>query len=226
MKVKDIIEMNNQKREQLNKENLVYYEDMLLYIRLSSSKSERDTEEILLELVEHLLQAQDEGRTAKDVFGDNLKEYCRELIEEIPSETRKEQLRFSAYIVLQFLAIFSFINGIIGFGLYYLFDIGSDMTTFPIGSGIAIIIIDLLILYLFIVGILKWLKASAFKNKKQKKWIEFLQLWGASVFSIGLFILVIYLMPAFGVIISIPTIILAGVGVILYFVSYLFKKSN
>ena len=48
MKVKDIIKVNNQKRDELNEENLAHYEDMLLYIRLSSAKSEHDTEEILL----------------------------------------------------------------------------------------------------------------------------------------------------------------------------------
>lgn len=219
-----MIQMNNQKRDELNEENLIHYEDMLLYIRLSSAKSEHDTEEILLELLEHLLQAQNEGKTAKDVFGHNLKEYCQDIIEEIPNETRKKQFRFSTYIILYFLAIYSFISGIIGFGLYYLFDIGSDMIAVSIGSGITIIVIDLLILYLFITGILKWLKASVFTNKKTNKWVEFLQLWIFSVISIGLFILVIYLMPSFGPTISIPTILFAGVGIILYVMSLLFKK--
>lgn len=224
MKAKDIIKINNQKRDELNEENLAHYEDMLLYIRLSSSKSEYDTEEILLELLEHLLQAQEEGKRAKDVFGYNLKEYCQEIIEEIPNETRKKQLRFATYIILYFLAIYSFISGISGFGLYYMFNIGSAMTTVSIGSGIATIIIDLLILYLIIVGILKWLKSSVFTNKKQNKWIEFLQIWGFSVVSIGVFVLVIYLMPSFGPIISIPTISFAGIGIVLYLGSLLFKK--
>lgn len=224
MNAKDIIKVNNQKRDELNDENLADYEDMLLYIRLNSAKSEYDTEEILLELLEHLLQAQDQGKTAKDVFGQNLKEYCQEIIEEIPNETRKKQLRFSMYIILYFLAIYGFITGVIGFGLYYLFNIGSNMTTISIGSGITMIVIYLLILYLFILGILKWLKSSVFTNKKRNKWIGFLQIWGFSVVSIGLFILVIYLMPSFGPMINIPTILFAGIGIVLYLMSRLFKN--
>lgn len=224
MKVKDIIKVNNQKRDELNEENLADYEDMLLYIRLSSAKSEHDTEEILLELLEHLLQAQNEGKTAKDVFGHNLKEYCQEIIEEIPSETRKRQLRFATYIALIFLALASFINGSIDFGLYHLFNIGSDITTVSIGSGITIMLIGLFFLYLTIIGILKWLKASAFTNKKHNKWIEILQFSGFNLISIGSFVLVFYFMPSFGPTISIPTILFAGIGVVLYLISFLFKK--
>src|SRR5690625_5652672 len=108
MKAKEIIALNNEKREQLNDENLAYYEDMLMYIRLSSSKSEQQTEEILLELLEHTLAAQHEGRTVKDVFRDDLKAYCQDIIEEIPKETTKKQFKFSLMIILQFLAIMSF----------------------------------------------------------------------------------------------------------------------
>ncbi|PAV30680.1 hypothetical protein CIL05_06150 [Virgibacillus profundi] len=224
MNAKEIIKLNNEKREQLNEANLAYYEDMLLYIRLSSARSEQYTEETLLELLEHLLQAQEEGRSAADVFGNNPKEYCQELIGEIPEETRKKQVRFSIYIILQFLAIISFVNGIVGFGMYYFFDLGSDMTTFSIGSGIAIVIIDLLILYLFITIIFRWLRGSAFPKKKQKKWVEFIQIWAFSTFSIGLFVFVIYIMPDFGATMSLPTISFAAIGVILYGLSKLINK--
>lgn len=224
MKVKEMIQMNNQKRDELNEENLIYYEDMLLYIRSSLDKSEHDTEEILLELLEHLLQAQNEGKTANDVFGHNLKEYCQEIIEEIPKEKRKEQLRFATYITLISLAPASFIIGLIGFGLYQLFGIGSDMITVSIGSGVAIIVIGLLFLYLFIVGIFKWLEASTFTNKKHNIWIEILQFTGFNAIFIGSFVLVLYFMPSFGPTISVPTILLAGVGIILYLMSRLFKN--
>src|SRR5699024_8719647 len=179
---------------------------------------------ILLELLEHLLQAQDEGRTAKDVFGHNLKEYCQEIIEEIPSEARKKQLRFAMYITLIFLAPASLISGLIGFGLYHLFGIGSDMITLSIGSGITIIVIGLFFLYLSILGIFKWIKAPSFATKKPNKWIEILQFTGFNAIFIGSFVLVLYFMPSFGPTINVPTILLAGVGIILYLMSRLFKN--
>ncbi|SEQ76774.1 Uncharacterized membrane-anchored protein [Virgibacillus subterraneus] len=227
MNAKAIIELNNEKREQLNEENLKYYEDMLVYIRLNTNKSEQQTEEVLLELLEHILQAQEEGRTAEEIFGKDPKTYCKEIIGEIPVENRKRQILFISSIILQFLAIISLTHGIIGFGLHYFFDLGSANTTFSIGSGIAILIIDVLIAFLFIIIIFKWLKNTVFKDdKKQKKWVEFLQVWAFSTFSIGLFVLVIYLMPNFGTTVSIPTIYFAGLGVFLYLVSFLIERKK
>ncbi|WP_347862474.1 hypothetical protein U0355_04750 [Salimicrobium sp. PL1-032A] len=58
MQKKEMIKSNNEKRKELTEENREYYEDMLLYIRLSYSKSEQDMEEVLAELLDHLLEAQ------------------------------------------------------------------------------------------------------------------------------------------------------------------------
>lgn len=127
------------------------------------------------------------------------------------------------YIALQFLAIVAFVNGIIGFGLHYFFQLGSHQISFSIGSAIAIVIIYLLLLLLFIVGILKWLKYSVFKNKTKNKWLEFIQIWLVCTLMIGLFTLVIYMMPSFGPVTTIPTVALAGIGILLYLVSKLFK---
>lgn len=224
MKAKEIIALNNEKREQLNDENLAYYEDMLMYIRLSSSKSEQQTEEILLELLEHTLAAQHEGRTVKDVFRDDLKAYCQDIIEEIPKETTKKQFKFSLMIILQFLAIMSFFNGVFSVGLYYIFDIGEKTRNFHLGTSLMIIFINLVILFLVITSLLKWIRSSLFKEKIKRKWVEFLQLWFFSTVTITVFICVIYFMPEFGPPFSIPTVAFIGIGIILYFLSRLFKE--
>lgn len=64
MNSQELIKLNNKKREKLNEENLKYYEDMLVYLRLSFLKSEQETEELLNELLDHLLEAQEEGKTS------------------------------------------------------------------------------------------------------------------------------------------------------------------
>ncbi|OEF97171.1 DUF1129 family protein [Desulfuribacillus alkaliarsenatis] len=56
--------------------NLKYYEDMLIYIRFSYNKSDQEVEEVLSELLDHLLDAQAEGKTAYEVFGDEPKKYA------------------------------------------------------------------------------------------------------------------------------------------------------
>lgn len=228
MKAKEIIALNNEKRKQLTIENEAYYEDMLLYIRLSSTKSEQQTEEILLELLEHTLGAQEAGKTVKDVFGDDLKAYCQEVIEEIPQETKKKQFKFVLQIMCLFLAITSFFNGIVGTGLYYFFTIGSPTTTFSLGSSVVIIVIDLIILWVFITFIMKWIKSSLFKEKvnKTSKWLDFIKLWLFSCFWIILFILVHRFTPSFGPPLSIPTIALAGIGIVLYGISYVLKDKK
>lgn len=227
MDAKELIALNNEKQKDLTDENEQYYGDMLVYIRLSSGKSEQQTEEVLLELLEHLLQAQVEGRTAEDVFGADPKAYCREIIGEIPQESRKRQVRFSTYIILRFLGFITFLNGIIGSVMYYFFKSGSGSTTFSVGSVITIAVIDIFILYMFIAIIFTWLKSTTFKNNtKGKKRLEFLQIWGIFVSQIGLFVAVIYFMPDFGAVVSIPTISLIIIGILLYLLSYLFKKNG
>src|SRR5690625_6541729 len=86
-------------------------------------QSEQQTEEILLELLEHTLAAQHEGRTVKDDFRDDLKAYCQDIIEEIPKETTKKQYKYTLMIILQLLAINTFFKGAFNVRLYYIFDI-------------------------------------------------------------------------------------------------------
>ncbi|MBT2287868.1 DUF1129 family protein [Paenibacillus albidus] len=222
--VQELIQLNNTKRSQLTRENLKYYEEMLLYIRFASGRSEQQTEELLLELLEHVLQAQQEGRTAEQVFGDEPKAYCEELIGEIPGETRKNQLLISARITLLFLAVSSFFSGIAGAGMYYLFHIGSGQTNFHIGSALIVVSMDVLLLYLFIMTVLRWVKASTFKKAKPKKGLEVLQFAGISTLSVGLFVAVLIITPDLGPAASIPTLYLAGIGIVLYMISLLFKN--
>lgn len=224
MNTKDLIQLNNEKREQLTGTNKEYYGDMLVYIRTNFNKSERYTEEVLLELLEHLLQAQAEGRTARDVFGDDPKGYCQEVIGEIPSEKKTNRLSFILYIVMNLIGHVSLTVGIVGLALYYFFNLGNGNISFPLGSGIVIILIDLFLLALFVLIIFKRIKSSTFKNKQPKKWIEFLQLWVLCTLFIGLTLLAPWFMPDFGanMHISFPVFILAGA--VFYIVSFVMNK--
>ncbi len=168
MNTKDLIQLNNEKREQLTEKNSEYYGDMLVYIRTNFNKSERYTEEVLLELLEHLLQAQEEGRTAKEVFGEDPKAYCNDIIGEIPAEKKTNRLTFVFYIVMNLIGVVGITVGVVGFALHYFFDLGSGNISIPLGSGILIIVTDLLLLWLFITIILKWIQSSTFKENNQK----------------------------------------------------------
>src|SRR5699024_2584206 len=142
MEPKEIIALNNEKQKQLNEANAQDYEDMLVYIRISSTKSEQQTEEILLELLEHILHAQNEGKTARAIFSNDLKAYSQELIEEIPEETMSNQIKLSFKFNLIFLALIRFFKGLTYLIIYNLFDLGNITSTYYLGSGITIDISD------------------------------------------------------------------------------------
>jgi len=221
---KDFIKLNNDMREKLSEENKEIYEDMLVYIRLSGNKSEQQTEEVLFELLEHLLEAQKEGKSARDVFGNDFKKYCDELIAEIPGEERSFALVFGGYIVLYFLGILSTFYGLGNFLIHQFFDVGSSDYTFSIGSGITVVILDLLILSGFIIFVLRWLKNSTFKVKKPNKWVEFLRLWLISMIFIGATVGIPIIMPSFGSEITIPVLSFAIVGIIFFIISFILNK--
>lgn len=226
MNAKELVTLNNEKQEQLNADNLAFYKEMLVYIRTNFNKSEQQTEETLMELLDHVLQAQTEGRMAKEVFGDDPKAYCQELISELPEESKKNQFPFIAYILLQFLGIISLVTGILTPGLYYLFDLGTNSVPVSVGKGLITIFIWILLLFSFILIIFTRIKRSSFKEKQPKKWVEFLQLWLIATIHIGSFIYVPKLIPNFGANLTLPAFWFAIIGVILYGGSYLFRNKN
>lgn len=223
MKAKEIIALNNEKQTQLNTENEQDFEDMLVYIRVSSTKSEQQTEEVLLELLEHILLAQNDGKNVRDIFGDDLKGYCQDLIGEIPKETKKKQFKFGLRIILIFLAVASLFNGVSDLGLYYIFGLGKIDSIYYLGSSIGIILINLVIAFLGIVLVFSWIKSTLFQKNKKTKKREFFELWLIMVVILGLFICVLFFMPDFGTPFNVSSFVFLPLGLGLYALTYLFK---
>ncbi|SDS84053.1 Protein of unknown function [Paenibacillaceae bacterium GAS479] len=98
MVIEELIHENNRLRVNLNNENKQYYEEMILYIR-TSDIGQHKAEELLLEILQHLLQAQTEGRSASQVFGSQPAEYCRELVKQLPKPRISERLSTIALIL-------------------------------------------------------------------------------------------------------------------------------
>ncbi|MHA6253040.1 DUF1129 family protein [Oceanobacillus sp. CAU 1775] len=223
MHAKDLIKENNEKRELLNEENQEDYEEMLVYIRMHN-KSEQQSEEILMELLDHLLEAQANGKTAKDIFGEDLKAYSEDLINELPRETKKDQLILLLYLGLNLLGIVAIFTGIANYLAYKIFGLGTATFDFYLGTGISIVIIDLILLAGFVYIVILWINGSVFKKKPTKKWMEFLQVWVIAMVFIGLTLLVFMFMPTFGSLISTSHLLIVGVGLILYLASVVMNK--
>lgn len=86
MKIRDMVAENSKLQGTLNKENADYYGDMVVFLRTSQIDNHK-IEELLLEILDHLRQAQEDGYTADAVFGSDPITYCKELVAEIPKRS-------------------------------------------------------------------------------------------------------------------------------------------
>lgn len=76
-----LIKENANLQKQLQGANKQYYEDLLVYVRLNSmGKNERQTEEMLLGILQDILEAQQNGVSAQDYFGKDPQPIADELL--------------------------------------------------------------------------------------------------------------------------------------------------
>ncbi|QSB51927.1 hypothetical protein [Leuconostoc falkenbergense] len=81
-----LIEKNNILRKELHLKNEVFYSDFLIYMRLGSiTKKETIVENILLEILEDILDAQRENIDANKYFGKSPKMVADDILKSIPN---------------------------------------------------------------------------------------------------------------------------------------------
>ena len=159
--IKQLIRENNNKRKQLTKENETYYEQLLVYIRSSFFKEERATEELLFEMLDHILLAQKDGKNAQDVFGKEPKQLADELIDTLPREKPKKIIAFAAETMMKLVGIYFTIIGIPA-----LFS--DEENTLYVGSFLLTIVV-LILGMLVVIGVaLNSFKREAFATKNKK----------------------------------------------------------
>ncbi|WP_212125599.1 DUF1129 family protein [Bacillus cereus] len=165
MNAQDMIELNNKKCELLTSENEAAYGDILVYLRISNVP-EQQMEELLLEILDHLIEAQAENKNAYDIFGDNLQSYCDELISALPTQTKLEKASLIGFSISLLLAIQFGINAIISFFMFF-FEKNNTLSSPPfsiLGTTLSVSIIILGILF-----ILYLLKRYSFNQKMNWK---------------------------------------------------------
>ncbi|GAB3061372.1 DUF1129 family protein [Virgibacillus ainsalahensis] len=223
MDAKELIQANNIKRKQLTKENLEYYEEMLLYVRLSYDIAEQEMEEILAELLDHLLESQAEGKTAEDVFGREPKRYANEIIGELPKMVTKERMKFFIMGALYFLAASTIFSG--GFALFnhYVLDMETLTEVYHVGTVILKVLLSVPIAFLLLYVLVQYLRWACFKKINKVK--EFFLLWGYGVVSFGIFMLVVYVTPDIGPVIEFPFYIVLLLGAVLFLAAHMMRKA-
>jgi len=214
--VKELIRQNNEKRKLLTKENQKYYEDLLVYIRANLSRDERATEEVLLEMLDHLLEAQKEGKTAKEVFGKNPKELAEEIIASLPKESWKRQSEFILEIVMTLFGWYMIVSGIGPL-------IKKEDQTIYSGTLIVSGLLLIASLAMFIYFVVVLLKKEAFQEQKKKRTISIL--FGfliAGLFALSL--IVKFAIQPFGASFEVSYYTIFGLGCFLLLAAYILKK--
>ncbi|MBY7110038.1 MULTISPECIES: DUF1129 family protein [Bacillus] len=161
MNAQDMIELNNKKRELLTSENETAYGDMLVYLRLSNVP-EHQVEELLLEILDHLIEAQAENKSAYDIFGNDLQSYCDELISALPVQTKLEKTSLIGFVISLLLAIQFGIDAIVSF---FILIFENNVEQFTPAFSIPGTILSVSLIILGILLILYLLKRYSFDQK-------------------------------------------------------------
>ncbi len=221
MRASELIEQNNQKREFLTEENEKYYSNLMIYIRTRLSLSEQQSEEVLMEMLEHLIEGQHDGKTARDIFGNDPKGYADEIISQLPPEEKRDLVKFFGQITINLIGWFLVMRSIV----ILLIGLTQEVdTTEYILPTIILVALILLLVALGVKVIFTLINRSAFdENTNEKMQMIKAGLYGA----VGFLVIIVasYFIKDFGPSFEFPWTVSLGIGAILLLISWLMKKS-
>lgn len=215
-----LIAQNNEKRAGLTKDNMKMYEDLLLYVRTDLRVDEQVGEEVLMDILDHLLDAQENGRTAEQVFGNRPQEFADELIEQLPSEKKRNVTLFAlsqlAGLIGWFAVTYGVLQLIIGF-------FTEQTTEISLGSISLILLTSIVCTIVGVTALFKIMRSSLFKPKKKAR----SQYWKAGLLGAALFVAILVValyIPQFGPVISLPWWAFVVVALVLFVIAKLLGK--
>lgn len=219
-KTDELIEENNHKRELLNVENEKVYEDLLLYLRTDLRIDEHAGEEILMDLLDHLVEAQEDGKSAKELFGESPQKYADELIENLPSQKRRNVFLFSASQVLGLTGWFAASFGMISLIVSFFRPVDNSIA---LGSLLLMLLSVMLVAFVGVSVIFKIIRSSVFQAEK-KKWQAYVKagLYGAAAFACV--VLMAWLFQDFGPVIKLEWWLFLLIGLVFLAFSKLMYK--
>ena len=221
MKTKELIELNNQKREQLTKENEAYYSDVLIYVRLKLELSEHQSEEVLMEILDHLLEGQQADKTAVEIFGAEPIAYAETIIAELPKEKKRNIAWFLIGVAGMILGPVLIIRGFLLVIVGYFTPVNESIpfvTTLIIGLCI--------ILYVITVSsfILKRIRKSLIHSTSITK--DSLYAGLVAAIGMGILLIIVYTLPSLGPDIFFPWWASIVSGAIIWGIVYFVKKRS
>ena len=219
MNTQQLIKLNNEKRELLSEENEAYYSDILIYVRLQLNLSEHSSEEVLIEILDHLLEAQNVGKTATDVFGNKPIEYARTIINELPKENKRNIFLFFLRVVASMLGPILIIRGML-LGISSMFTTIDEtlhlMTLAIIGAYIIIYVIAV------IAFIIKRIRYSLTHDSSSFKDSLLVGIFAA--LGMGILMMITYFLPTWGPAVQFPWTLSLISGAVIWLIVYFTKK--
>ena len=131
-----------EQQDKLNSKNLYLYKSITIYIK-NSNLRRLEKEEILQQIMDMMLQAQNENRPISVIIGDDYEEFCQSIIKEYETNKSKSY-RILSYIqrYLSTLFIVSLLMWIIGGDLSnYFIDFKITVDNFIVANLVSIIIV-------------------------------------------------------------------------------------
>lgn len=215
-----LIEENNEKRERLNDENLALYEEFLLWIRTDLRVDEQAGEEVLMDLLDHLLESQEEGKPGKDLFGDRPQDYADELIEALPREKKRNA---AVFIFSQFLSLAGWFS--IAYGAVYivLASFTEVNTAISLGNILILLAGIAFVAFFAIWMIFKMVRSTLFHPKKSRT-MEYLKAGSFGAAAFGIIVLLAWLVPEFGPVIQLEWWVYVLLGLALIVAAKLIER--
>lgn len=109
IKVKELQKSNNQLDKRINAENQAIFTNMICYIR-SADISDYNQELVRHDLSEMILSAQERGEDIHSVIGGDFKEFCDEVIANLPNKSAKDKIYEGLDIFCSSMVILGTIN--------------------------------------------------------------------------------------------------------------------
>lgn len=124
-KVLQLRKRNNQMEEKLSYENQDILTDIVVYLR-TSGISNYQQETIRQDIITMMIDGETRGLDMHDVIGDNYKEFCDNIIQEIPKRSLKEKV----LVLLSDLSLYCWVTILVWF-LVGLFNTMTEENTLP-----------------------------------------------------------------------------------------------
>ncbi|MGE5629064.1 MAG: DUF1129 family protein [Solirubrobacterales bacterium] len=217
--VKAMIKKNYEISKSLNEENNKIYTDILCYLRTSMPETVK-TEEIISDILDMFLSGQYQGKSAKDIIGNDYKLFCDSIIESVEINSFSIQVfKENALLIVNCFFILLTINVI--FEYIPLVLKSGSITNYGVSAGF---IINSIIITSLATGIVMFVGKNSFNLSGEKGKKYYFALWlGLSI----IFFLIIIISLKFSkyYILSINPYFVF-IAIILYWIFRLVKNFN